>query len=116
MPPSSFVALPPIDLLPFISDGADMDGWVEDACHDARLGLALLVYCFWAARVCLLSVWGCNSRGTALVLEDLRLPPSIKDVGPSAVILFHGGDMGRGVDRWEEVESTTFRFFGGGPS
>ena len=30
--------------------------------------------CFCAARVCLLSEGGCKSRGSALTLEDLRLP------------------------------------------
>jgi hypothetical protein len=33
-----------------------------------------------------------NSSGIALMRPDFRRPPSVKDVGPSASTLFHGGD------------------------
>ena len=51
----------------------------------------------------------------ALVREDFLLPSSTKDVGPSTVIFFHGGDIGRGKVFEVGVVSASFRFFAGGP-
>ena len=48
------------------------------------------------------------------VREDFLLPPSTKVVGPSTVILFHGGDIGRGNVFEVGTVSASFRFFAGG--
>ena len=69
-----------------------------------------------AARVCRVADCGCSSKGTAFVREDLRLPPSRKDVGPSTAIRFQGGDTGRGKCFEMTADSASFRFFVGGPS
>lgn len=49
----------------------------------------------------------------AFVRDDFLLPPSINDVGPSTPAFFHGGEIGRGVER---LPSASFRFFDGGSS
>lgn len=62
-----------------------------------------------AARVCLVLDCGCNGRGTTFVLPDFLRPFSTKDVGPSAMTRFHGGEM----VFWSA--SASFRRFAGGP-
>lgn len=58
--------------------GSERDGVInadgEDATAFPPPKAFLPTDCFCAARVCLLSEGGCNSRGSALTLEDLRLP------------------------------------------
>lgn len=61
-----------------------------------------------------------ESRRARLMRPDLRLPFSVKEVGPSAPAFFHGGDSsflplmraadGGGVDSWRR------RLLDGGPS
>lgn len=54
-----------------------------------------------AALVCRLSEGGCSSRGIVFVRPDFLLPSCVMNVdGPSATILFQGGDSGfcRGFD------------------
>jgi hypothetical protein len=89
-------------------NGEEVTGLVESRAD--------LPCCFCAPRVCLFSDAGWDSTGTALVREDLRFPSSKNDVGPSKPAFFQGGDGGRGVERGDEVESVSLRFFDGGSS
>jgi hypothetical protein len=91
--------------------------WGEKLPYECRADLPLLSSTLCAAaRVCLVVDCGCSSRGIAFVREDFLLPSLTKEVGPSAAILFHGGDIGRGKVFEGEAVSASFRFFAGGPS
>ncbi len=81
----------------------------------ANLLLTLLLLARWfAARVWRLADGGLSSSGTTFVRADLLFPSSTKDVGPSTMTLFHGGEIGRGVLRGRSPSSTSLRFLLGG--
>ena len=73
----------------------------------------LFINCFCASCAGFLSDGGCMSGRLELTREDLRLPFSMNDVGPSAPAFFQGGDGAREMER---RCPPSFRFFDGGPS
>lgn len=74
-----------------------------EVCMPLRLRLVILFV-----------LGGCSCMGIALVRADLRFPSSMKVVGPSAPIFFHGGDstFGRRIGLDGVVSRTRRRLAG----